>query len=104
MRVWKNLLEAAGYHVQLEQEVLLHDHGTRRADLVARNDLGEHLALDVPVTGRHDMSQPVETHLHRQASQEASRYEQNLGELLLGVRHEKGTQTQTFESGYFPFG
>ena len=75
---WHNLLQAAGYHVRLEQEVLLHDQGTRRADLVARSTTGEQLAFDVLLTGNPDLRQPIEGHLQRQAAQKASRYERTL--------------------------
>ena len=75
VRVWQNLLQSAGYHVQIEQELLLHDNTTHRADLIARNDLGEHIAFDVLVTGSPNLARPIDEHLHRQATQKANRYE-----------------------------
>ena len=84
VRVWQDLLRTAGYHVQLEREILLHDNTTHRADLIARNDLGEHVALDVLVTGSPDLARPIDEHLHRQASQKANRYESHPGAQLPG--------------------
>ena len=53
-------MHAAGSPAQTEQEILLHNHATHRADPTARNDMGEHLALDVLVTGAPDPSRLVD--------------------------------------------
>ena len=75
VRQWRCLLMAAGYTVQLEQDVLLETTASKQADLVARHENGDQLALDVLVTGSPDLAQPVDGHLDRQARQKASRYE-----------------------------
>ena len=82
--VWQNLLRFAGFHVEVEQELLLHDNASHRADLIARNDLREHLVLDVLVTGSPDSSRPIDDHLHRQATQKATRHERRPDETLAG--------------------
>ena len=81
---WRELLNAAGYFTQLEQEVLLPDSTTRRADLLARHNDGSTLALDVLVTGSPDLSQSIDAHLSHQAHQKASRYQVPAGGLLPG--------------------
>ena len=62
---WRLLLTPAGYHVQLEQEILIPNNGTKWADLVARHTDGTIFSLDVLITGSPGLRQPIDPHLRR---------------------------------------
>ena len=56
---WCRILRAEDCHNQVEQDVLLLDSAFRKADLTALHTVGEHLALDVIVTGSLDPSKEL---------------------------------------------